>query len=78
MLEGEGRNNNDYFFEYDRRDFIQCPGGIVNGITGGLKDEHGIEFIFKPTDEVIDNWRWAEQWIPHASWYMYALCMKKI
>lgn len=78
MLEGEGRNNIDYFFEYDRRDFIQCPGGIVNGITGGLHDEHGIEFILKPTDEVIDNWRWGEQWIPHATWYMYALCLKKI
>ena len=25
----------------------------------------------------IDNWRWAEQWIPHATWYLYALCLKK-
>ena len=78
MLEGEGRNNIDYFFEGDRRDFIQCPGGIVNGITSGLHDEHGIAYYSAPTSEVDDNWRWAEQWIPHASWYMYALCMKKI
>ncbi len=77
MLEGEGRNNIDYFFEEDRRDFIQCPGGIVNGITSALDDENGIAFHDTPSAEVIDNWRWAEQWIPHASWYLYALCMKK-
>ena len=78
MLEGEGRNNIDYFFEGERRDFIQCPGGIVNGITSGIHDEHGIAFHADASEDVPDNWRWDEQWIPHASWYMYALCMKKI
>lgn len=78
MLEGEGRNNIDYFFEGARRDFIQCPGGIVNGITSGLHNEHSIAYYRDPAEEVNDNWRWAEQWIPHATWYMYALCMKKI
>jgi hypothetical protein len=77
MLEGEGRNNIDYFFEGERRDFIHCPGGIVNGITSGIHDEHGIAFCADPCEDVPDNWRWAEQWIPHATWYMYALCMKK-
>jgi len=74
MMEGAGRNTNAYFFEC-RKDFIHCPGGIVNGITGGLHDEHGIEFVSRPTEEITDNWRWAEQWIPHASWYMYALAL---
>ena len=78
MLEGEGRNNIDYFFEGERRDFIQCPGGIVNGITSGIHDEHGIAFHADRSEDVPDNWRWAEQWIPHATWYMYALSMKKI
>ncbi|WMJ21885.1 glycoside hydrolase family 9 protein [Paludicola sp. MB14-C6] len=78
MMEGVGRNTNAYFYE-ERKDFIHCPGGIVNGITGGLEDEeHGISFITKPTTEIKDNWRWAEQWIPHATWFMYALTMKKI
>lgn len=77
MVEGAGRNNNAYFFEC-RKDFIHCPGGIVNGITGGLHDEHGIDFISAPTEEIKDNWRWAEQWIPHGSWFIYALAMKKI
>ncbi|MCX7747823.1 MAG: glycoside hydrolase family 9 protein [Clostridia bacterium] len=77
MMEGAGRNTNPYFFE-KRKDFIHCPGGIVNGVTAGLHDEeHGIEFIMEPTDEIVDNWRWAEQWIPHASWYMYALAIRK-
>lgn len=77
MLEGEGRNNIDYFFEGAPRDFIQRPGGIVNGITSGLHDDHSIAYYGDPAEEVDDNWRGAEQWIPHATWYMYALCMKK-
>jgi hypothetical protein len=72
MIEGYGKNNISYFFN-NRYDFLNCPGGIVNGITSGLEDEEGIEFITAPTNTVSDNWRWAEQWIPHASWYMYAL-----
>lgn len=78
MMEGAGRNTNEYFFN-GRRDFIHCPGGIVNGITGGLNDEeHGIEFVTTPNAAVQDNWRWAEQWIPHATWYMYALVSKRL
>lgn len=76
MMEGSGRNTNAYFFE-TRKDFIHCPGGIVNGITGGLEDEDSIEFITEPTDQIKDNWRWAEQWIPHGSWFIYALAQKK-
>ena len=75
MIEGYGRNNIQYFFQ-DRYDFINCPGGIVNGITSGLHDEDGIEFILKPTEEIKDNWRWAEQWIPHVTWFMYAMALK--
>lgn len=77
MMAGAGRNLNYYFYNC-KKDFIHCPGGIVNGITGGLHDENGIEFVMEPNDEIIDNWRWAEQWIPHGTWYMYALAMKKI
>ncbi len=76
MMEGYGRNNIQYFFN-GRYDFINCPGGICNGITSGLHDEEGIDFILKPTDEVNDNWRWAEQWIPHASWFILANALKK-
>jgi hypothetical protein len=75
MIEGYGKNNIQYFFN-NRYDFLNCPGGIVNGITGGLEDEEGIEFISEPGGPINDNWRWAEQWIPHVSWYMYAMALK--
>lgn len=78
MLEGAGRHNPDYYFQ-NHFDFIGAPGGICNGITSGIEDEEGIEFVTSPLNnpEIADNWRWAEQWIPHASWYLYALALKK-
>lgn len=75
MIEGYGHHNIQYFYE-GRYDFLNCPGGICNGITSGLHDEESIEFVTQPTEEVRDNWRWAEQWIPHASWYLYAMALK--
>ena len=75
MMEGYGRNNIQYSFN-GRCDFLNAPGGICNGITAGLHDEEGIDFIRWTTPEISDNWRWAEQWIPHATWFLYAVCVK--
>ncbi|MDR1971335.1 MAG: glycoside hydrolase family 9 protein [Treponema sp.] len=75
MIEGYGRNNVQYFCN-NRHEFLNCPGGIINGITSGLDDEEGIEYISRPGGKVEDNWRWGEQWIPHASWYLYAMALK--
>lgn len=77
MLEGAGRHNIDYYFQH-QYDFISAPGGIVNGITSGIEDEEGIEYVMNPEEQpqISDNWRWAEQWLPHASWYLYAVGMK--
>lgn len=75
MIEGYGHHNIAYFFE-NRYDFLNCPGGICNGITSGLEDEEGIAFVTAPTPAVTDNWRWAEQWLPHASWYLWAMALK--
>lgn len=77
MLEGAGRHNIDYYFQ-NQYDFIGAPGGIVNGITSGIEDEEGIEFVMNPDEhpEIQDNWRWAEQWLPHASWFLYAVGLK--
>lgn len=79
MMEGRGHHNIDYYYK-NRYDFIAAPGGIVNGITSALDDEEGIAYIMSPHDdeEIADNWRWAEQWIPHAAWYLYALSLKKL
>ncbi|MEK4509262.1 MULTISPECIES: glycoside hydrolase family 9 protein [Paenibacillus] len=75
MLQGSGRNNPEYHFVYGF-DYMNCPGGICNGITGDPSNEEGIEFFTKSIPGVIDdNWRWGEQWLPHASWYMYAVAL---
>lgn len=72
MIEGYGRNNIQYFYE-GHYDFINSPGGICNGITAGSADGEGIEFITEPSAECMDNWRWAEQWLPHAGWFLCAV-----
>ncbi len=67
MLEGLGRNNPKHINQYNRN----YLGGIANGITSGVKDESDIAFLpeeFK--SDLAMNWRWTEQWIPHAGWFM--------
>src|SRR4029079_17810552 len=73
LLEGAGHDNpEDRFlgsFEY-----TNAPGGIVNGITAGFTDTQGIDFNLPHTVTGGDNdWRWGEQWLPHATWYLLAL-----
>lgn len=72
MMEGFGQNCTQYFFN-GSYNFLNCPGGIVNGITSRAEDDAGIQFITRPTEAVNDNWRWAEQWLPHAAWMMQML-----
>ncbi|MEU4408512.1 glycoside hydrolase family 9 protein [Streptosporangium sp. NPDC023963] len=67
MIHGKGRNNVDY-----ASDFPNLPGGIVNGITSGWKDEDDIAFLPSDAPEG-ESWRWAEQWIPHTGWFLLAV-----
>jgi chitinase len=73
MLQGTGRNNPEYVF-FSSWEYKSAPGGICNGITSGYKDEHDIDLSvpYEVTGQDSD-WRWAEQWIPHAAWYMLAV-----
>lgn len=72
MLTGTGRNNVEYLF-FESYEYTNVPGGIVNGITAGLYDEEGIDLNRGYLETGKDNdWRWAEQWLPHASWYLVA------
>ncbi|EHH2452112.1 glycoside hydrolase family 9 protein [Vibrio parahaemolyticus] len=71
MLDGHGRNNPDYLPQYG---FFNAKGGVCNGITSGFEDEEDI--AFNPPaqkDDMLQNWRWGEQWIPHGAWYLLAI-----
>ncbi|EKP4439552.1 glycoside hydrolase family 9 protein [Vibrio alginolyticus] len=71
MLDGHGRNNPDYLPQYG---FFNAKGGVCNGITGGFEDDEDI--AFNPPaqkEDVLQNWRWGEQWIPHGAWYLLAI-----
>ncbi|GAB3584054.1 hypothetical protein GCM10027406_29780 [Leifsonia lichenia] len=71
MIQGRGRNTVEYSGVYQN-----SPGGIVNGITGGWTDEDDIAFL--PADAPDGNeWRWAEQWIPHSAWFLLAVCAQR-
>jgi hypothetical protein len=73
MLDGHGYNNPDYLPEIG---FFNALGGVCNGITSGFEDESDI--AFKPEkhkDDMLQNWRWGEQWIPHAGWLLLALAL---
>jgi GH18 family chitinase len=71
LLQGTGRNNPPYRF-FGSTEYSNAPGGIVNGITAGLSGD-GIAFNLPYTVTGADNdWRWGEQWLPHATWYLLA------
>lgn len=70
MLDGAGHNNPEYFESVN----VNYRGGICNGITSGFKSESNIAFMPLPyNNDPAHQWRWSEQWIPHAAWFMLAL-----
>ena len=69
MLAGHGINNPSYTAGYPN-----ALGGICNGITAGFDDENEVAFIPEEYRDRLDqNWRWGEQWIPHAAWFALAI-----
>ena len=74
MLDGHGRNNPDYLPELG---FFNARGGVCNGITSGFDNEQDIAFNPAPHhQDILQNWRWGEQWIPHATWYLLAVTLQ--
>jgi hypothetical protein len=73
MLMGTGHGNAPYMF-FTSYKYTSAPGGIVNGITAASNDEDGIAFnqgyAVTGADE---DWRWTEEWLPHAAWYLFAV-----
>jgi hypothetical protein len=77
MLHGSGRNNPEYLF-FESYEYTNCPGGICNGITAGLYDEEDIDFHLTYKETGADHdWRWTEQWLPHAAWYLIAISARE-
>lgn len=75
MLQGKGRNNPQYGF-FGTFEYTNAPGGVVNGITSGLEDEDNIDFNLQYIQTGKDyDWRWAEQWLPHAAWYLVSVAL---
>ncbi len=75
MLMGSGHNNAPYMF-FRSYKYTSAPGAIINGITAAYSDEDGIAFDqgFAATGK-DDDWRWTEEWLPHAAWYLYAVSL---
>ncbi|USD64801.1 glycoside hydrolase family 9 protein [Vibrio sp. SCSIO 43136] len=71
MIDGKGHNNPDYLPQLG---FFNAKGGVCNGITSGFDDEQDIAFNPpKQKDDMLQNWRWGEQWIPHGAWLLLAV-----
>jgi len=75
-LEGRGRNNVPYMY-FGSYEYTATAGGICNGITAGLYDETDIDLNRGYLETGKDNdWRWAEQWLPHSTWYLIAIAIR--
>lgn len=75
MLIGSGHGDAAYMF-FRSYKYTNAPGAIVNGIAAGLQSEDGISFNegFAVTGK-DEDWRWTEEWLPHAAWYLYAVSL---
>jgi hypothetical protein len=75
MMQGAGRNNIFYMY-FKSYEYNNAPGGICNGITGGRTEPDDIDFNvgFAVTGQ-DEDWRWGEQWLPHAAWYLFAVSL---
>jgi hypothetical protein len=75
MLMGSGHGYAPYMF-FKSYKYTGAPGGIVNGITAGLDNEDGIAFnLGYAATGKDEDWRWTEQWLPHAAWYLYSVSL---
>lgn len=80
MLNGNGLNNPAYYDVAGSWQFLPIAGGINNGICGMNLSGSGI--AYEPghrSDEFAsdwrDDWRRMEQWLPHSTWFLYALAI---
>lgn len=70
FMYGFGHNNVPYM--HSNYGHGSEKGGVSNGITGkdGNADGSGIDF---KREAAGNEWRWTEQWLPHAAWFLQAV-----
>jgi hypothetical protein len=75
LLMGSGHGDAAYMF-FRSYKYTNAPGAIVNGITAAANNEDGIAFNqgFAVTGK-DEDWRWTEDWLPHAAWFLYAISL---
>ena len=84
VMKGVGSKNPPAYQSYSSTTF---KGGIANGITGANMDGSGIAWddvsaiqndlmTLGQDVESWQTWRWEEQWLPHATWYLMALATR--
>ena len=71
FLRGFGRNNPPAYCA-SKPQHGTLRGGISAGYTGSETDGSGIRGVATVTFQCWDEWRWVEQWLPHATWYLVA------
>ncbi|MEP6613385.1 MAG: glycoside hydrolase family 9 protein [Mucilaginibacter sp.] len=70
FLYGFGKNNVPYM--HSNFGHGSERGGVSNGITGKKENGDGSGIDYK-TEDNGNEWRWTEQWIPHAAWFLQAV-----
>ncbi|MCO5946348.1 glycoside hydrolase family 9 protein [Mucilaginibacter flavidus] len=70
FMYGFGKNNVPYM--HSNFGHGSERGGISNGITGKKENGDGSGIDYK-TEDNGNEWRWTEQWIPHAAWFLQAI-----
>jgi hypothetical protein len=74
MLHGAGRRNQEYLHEVPN-----APGGICNGVTASPETPGDLAFCSgRDAENPKVTWRWAEQWIPHAAWFLPAIVARQL
>ena len=70
FMYGFGRNNVPYM--HSSFGHGSQLGGVSNGITGKKGNLDGSGIDFKTSDDG-NEWRWTEQWLPHAAYFLQAV-----
>ncbi|MBS1566280.1 MAG: glycoside hydrolase family 9 protein, partial [Bacteroidetes bacterium] len=70
FMYGFGKNNVPYMHSLFGHGSEK--GGISNGITGAAEQADGSGISYREKDNG-NEWRWTEQWLPHAAWFLQAI-----